>query len=826
MAANKFATMLHRNTTNRVVVILVYTVLEWILIFLLLLNSFFSFLISQFASYFGLQQPCILCSRIDHHLTSSPSSSTSYTHLICESHAKEIFCNSGFGMKDDGDEDERDERMKIDGVCDGGGDCFSLRDGTEEDLKEEESLTELEFVQNPPSSSSEGHHDRFIEYCLGEDHSLEIIGLNYHNHGDDPGCEFDRLVPVELIDSSTSAFQDGSFKTRVVEHENHRNQGLVGGDDDEEEVGEEEEEEEEKAGEEEEEEEVGEELVLSIEMSITDQNGDGSSVPVLVETSLDSAYNANITEQELESSGAEEDMVIEGRIDEQEDAEMIKPEDPLVQEEVREDTTLVIVDHESQQVLDRNLSVNQVQEEPTPFLWQTEDLPSAKGKETESPKAFDEQSHTAAVSNGPGELHLFEPIDNSVDKSGERGMDRDHVPTCPEPTDSWAEESLDGSVRSETESSDPVITIERLKESLKSERKSLNALYAELEEERNASAIAANQTMAMINRLQEEKAAMQMEALQYQRMMEEQSEYDQEALQLLNELMVKREREKQELEKELDVYRKRVLEYDAKEKLRFVRRRRSGNSSATCSNGEEIDELSSIDLNREAKNESESLSENPESSVHHDDENISLEEIAMDCVKHMTSLDDSLAEFEDERLSILDQLKELEEKLLNLSEANEVTDDVDSVRQSLNCSYDVSTAEENGDSHELSNEKDYPERKTMSSMAKILLPFLDAAEDDETGEGLIRENNVDESGIEDSPLCRFDSKQLAIEDEVDHVYERLQALEADREFLKHCMSSIQKGDKGMDLLQEILQHLRDLKSVEIRVRSMSESPLS
>lgn len=62
--------------------------------------------------------------------------------------------------------------------------------------------------------------------------------------------------------------------------------------------------------------------------------------------------------------------------------------------------------------------------------------------------------------------------------------------------------------------------------------------------------------MAIINRLHEEKAAMQMEALQYQRMMEEQSEFDQEALQLLNELMVKREKENAELEKELEVYRK------------------------------------------------------------------------------------------------------------------------------------------------------------------------------------------------------------------------------------------------------------------------------
>ena len=78
--------------------------------------------------------------------------------------------------------------------------------------------------------------------------------------------------------------------------------------------------------------------------------------------------------------------------------------------------------------------------------------------------------------------------------------------------------------------------------------------------------------MAMITRLQEEKAAMQMEALQYQRMMEEQSEYDQEALQLLNELMMKREKEKQELEEELEEYRQKVMEYEAKEKLRVLRR--------------------------------------------------------------------------------------------------------------------------------------------------------------------------------------------------------------------------------------------------------------
>lgn len=420
-----------------------------------------------------------------------------------------------------------------------------------------------------------------------------------------------------------------------------------------------------------------------------------------------------------------------------------------------------------------------------------------------------------------------------------------------EKRESGTEESLDGSVVSEMDSGDPVLTAERLKTALKAERKALSALYGELEEERSASAIAANQTMAMINRLQEEKATMQMEALQYQRMMEEQSEYDQEALQLLNELMVKREKEKQELEKELEVYRKKVLEYEAKEKMRRMRRIKDGsvrsrnsssngsvrsrNSSSTSSNAEDIDELS-IDLNREVRDEDGSICANQETSMNNTpgDEVINLQEIALDCVKQMSALDDSLAEFEEERLSILDQLKALEEKLFTLGD-NEFIEDVNSVGHSskysvkgLDESYELSTPEENGVSNGSSKDKHYPERKTMGSMAKSLLPLLDAA-DNETEEGLIFEENMESEfvEIESSSVSKFDldSKKLAIEEEVDHVYERLQALEADREFLKHCMSSIKKGDKGMDLLQEILQHLRDLRAVELRMRNMSDDPL-
>ncbi|KAJ0237544.1 GTD-binding domain-containing protein [Hirschfeldia incana] len=99
--------------------------------------------------------------------------------------------------------------------------------------------------------------------------------------------------------------------------------------------------------------------------------------------------------------------------------------------------------------------------------------------------------------------------------------------------------------------------LHHLNRQVRLDRKSLMDLYMELDEERSASAVAANNAMAMITRLQAEKAAVQMEALQYQRMMDEQAEYDQEALQSMSGLLVKREEDMRELEAEVEAYRLR-----------------------------------------------------------------------------------------------------------------------------------------------------------------------------------------------------------------------------------------------------------------------------
>lgn len=369
---------------------------------------------------------------------------------------------------------------------------------------------------------------------------------------------------------------------------------------------------------------------------------------------------------------------------------------------------------------------------------------------------------------------------------------------------SKVEESLHGSFLDENKDGDHDMcyTIKQLKSDLEAEKKARNELYTELEAERNAAAIAANQTMAMITRLQEEKAAMQMEALQYQRVMEEQAEYDQDALQLLNEVVAKREREKQELEKELDEYRERVSDYDAKEKAMLLIQKCSGNFSSTCSIDNDSDVLS-IDLNRNF-NKVEDIDYSKDISL-------------VECSKQWGAIEDSLEELEEERMSIIKQLKELEEKLHKGEKQDEelYLEDEKQMEHSLVKEQDKKDLESNSElcsqevnlvsscfSTSIITSENHP--KTMASVARRLLDLVES--DDNEMENMALTNIV---GVE------TESKRLAIEKEMEHVYGRLQALEADTEFLRHCIGSVNKGAEGLNLLQEILQHLRELRDAEI-----------
>ncbi|XP_028800552.1 LOW QUALITY PROTEIN: myosin-binding protein 3-like [Neltuma alba] len=878
MAANKFATLLHRNT-NTVVVTLVYAVLEWVLILLLLLNSLFSYLITRFAKWVGLKPPCLLCSRLDHVLEPESKSKVLQSDAVCETHAAEIskmgFCSihgkmaetqsmcedclvsirgmafvSWFSEKsercsccdkslrttytsketliveasddDDEDEDEEEGEEEGDRECDHqilfDVESFILREVAEDrsnssvskDAEKDEKEDDLIIITDT-DPISECHHllHRFSE-SVWEDRSFDCISMRFETNVDDKD---QRVIPVELIDSFTSANFGACKSEDGVGKKDQKIETLAS------------------------ESSIEAELSMKDHMVLEqDDEGlknDGDNAESAMEKQDDEqAFECT---QEDQTSSSDDDAEVQNAFDEF-----------LAQNNICQSQSLFCGDNNiettPEEADDTQDNLPQSEEPSCSCECIEEDQSLTSDDDAEVPDAFDKfiaqnslgmsHSHsfsclveTGANDEEDADLSLAdenheETSHNHSSKScAEDEVEEDKLPETPSSVDGLhylhgkmllyeKTESGDGS---EIENGDSVSTIEQLKTALKAERKTLSALYQELEEERSASAIAANQTMAMITRLQEEKAAMQMEALQYQRMMEEQSEYDQEALQLLNDLMVKREKEKKELEKELEEYKQKVMDFEAKEKLRVLRRMKM----------EVIEVENPLLLRLWVK----TLRSNPLMNCEpREEDNIntttstdtvsSLEEMTMDCVKHMNALDSSLAEFEEEKLSILDQLKALEEKLITLGDKEQLLDD-------LNQNSFFSSPEEDMCCNNVySDDKQcHSPRMPMASLAKRLLPFLDAVNDDETEESYSCGRQEENSG---GPIDNATMK-VSIEEEVDHVYEKLQALETDTEFLKNCMGSTEQGDqKGMDLLQDILLHLRDLKAVELRLNQLGD----
>ncbi|KAI9108133.1 hypothetical protein K1719_021006 [Acacia pycnantha] len=101
--------------------------------------------------------------------------------------------------------------------------------------------------------------------------------------------------------------------------------------------------------------------------------------------------------------------------------------------------------------------------------------------------------------------------------------------------------------------------IKMLEAALEEEKAAYADLCLELEKERSSAATAADEAMAMISRLQEEKAFIEIETRQYQRMIEERVAYEEEEMDILQEILIRRERENHFLEKELEAYRQMNL---------------------------------------------------------------------------------------------------------------------------------------------------------------------------------------------------------------------------------------------------------------------------
>ncbi|KAI3763753.1 hypothetical protein L2E82_13750 [Cichorium intybus] len=879
MTANKFATMLHNNT-NRITLILVYAVLEWTLIILLLLNSVFSYLIIKFAQFFGLNPPCFWCARID-RLYESENNNLRY-HL-CELHSKEVshlgFCSIHQKLAESHDmcEDcsspdpgfqkesrnfvfskvERINAIQSDGEDEVNFTCSCCRANFERKFVDDSSC----FVIHPfwdilgnakKGNSVNDHIENFVadvqietdyvekthkfdddEEQETEEAEIDVMKdlnafeqeLIQFGKGEDLNSQDlqffidysgNQLFPFELLDTKTEEirndpededhefgdFQKAQVISKEIDESVHQeteesskfsektlvsNENLM---------------------------DFGNEQVAIDQQTQTpsiDTEELQESVSDIHSSEVDDSLHQKTEESSTfaEKSHVSHDNLIDFgndqvAVDEKTPTTIIdtEPRDSDIQSSEIDDSVHQITEESSKfdektHVFHENLidfgneqvpideqtqttsidfkerdSETYSSEIDDSFHWKTEESYKVDEKTHvydenlidfgNKQVAIDDQTQTPSIATqelqeGDSDIHsvheeedvsigteipVLDSCDeikheehssnsNNLQSDIENDFEEERTPDTPssihslnplhknwlipDMKESLNEESYDGSTMSE-----PVDTAEKLKSALKAERKALHDLYSELEEERNANAVSANETMAMINRLQEEKAAMQMEALQYQRMMEEQSEYDQEALQLLNELMMKKE-------KELESYRKKVTEYEAKEKIRVLRgSTKTGTSSISWSHSEDDDGLS-IDF------------EGNQETQHRNHQSTPIDSVL--------DLESSLADFEEERVSILEQLKVLESKLFALSDE------------------------------------------------------------------------------EDRHFANTTKKRIDMEEEVDQLYGRLQALEADREFLKHCIGSMKKGDKGMELLQEILYHLRDLRNVNLRAKNYTENAL-
>ncbi|PIN23669.1 hypothetical protein CDL12_03600 [Handroanthus impetiginosus] len=652
MAANTFTTILHKNC-HKIIVILVYAILEWILMLLLFLNSLFSYLILMFTKYFGLKPFCTFCSRLD-HIFDGQKHKNSYLDHVCEAHMIEIsslsYCSNH----------ERLSESK--NMCSNCSSTYALFSWTSQGVSENEG--------DRCSCCNEILTRKFfkptwdvLDYIQEKTSSAEVIDAGQDS---DTTAQSKSLSEADRMNHDIDQFEDkrddcddsdqGAFECEKLGTHNQSND--------------------------------------------------------------DPDWNLGCNE----------------------DDESVSMTDMLLQnaEDIDSDR-FICIELIGTEPLMANGSEDVEDEEEDEDECDIQDEDVEKCKKSGSDVVFS----TSRMKEDSAEAEEVEGLDNFPDKQVEGEK------YSLEKVGSRLEDSFGGSVISNNEES---MTIEDLKSIIKAQKIALNELYVELEEERKAAAIAANETMAMITKLQEEKAIVKIEALQYQRMMEEQVEYDQEALQLLNNLVTKREKEKQELEKELEVYRNKVLGYETREKMAIVR-----------SNDDR-----SVDLN-----------ECDDGSFDSDQER---------------DLDDDLEDLDIRDISL--ELKALEAKVFAIhADEPQVSKDVrdfDALRHEEKEVLDSSCNDP--------NVKYHFDRKTEDLKATKLLPLFDTIEN--------------EYAEEDINKTELDKSKFFIQEEFSHVYERLQALEADKEFLKHCISSMMKGNKGLSLLQEILQHLRDLRKTE------------
>ncbi|KAG2713551.1 hypothetical protein I3760_04G181300 [Carya illinoinensis] len=722
--------------------VLISTACEWFLIFLLLVDAILSYFLTKFASYCKLHPPCILCSRIDHLLGNEKPKF--YQHMLCSNHRSEISslischihgklvsgngmcedCLLSFTMKNNSSQETHRLLVSILGMdLVGYGFHSTLQN---DDFISSSKSTKLCSCCNKPWSHSQ----------LNRRHRLKKIRDKFS------GLETSHLLGKSGFDSLLHV---GYSKLKIT-------------------------------------------FDSEYEVPFTDDDGGGHVIPKKSEPKGDS---------KVQCTSKTPTKTISKGLDLKQPTHHYNPMsllvDPSVQPDVSQPQDMeflasdVATDHGLSEL--NWLQVNQKFDPyALPELTSLDDIPQVANvmevSSGESTKGSLMLSHYATGTSDLGHVSINENeevlnsvcttygtythadqiiLSSSSASPVVHGCDEQTIDT-PSSNGNLTLQKPDASL-SEIEGEN---LLDKLKQQVDKDRKCIRDLYKELEEERNASEIATNQAMAMITRLQEEKAALYMEALQYLRMMEEQAEYNVEALEKANDLLAKKERD-------------------------------TGFGS-----GEIIHER-----NDGLKEECVSMrTEVPKSS----DEPFVTKTPCL--------------EFEEEKLYISQRLKNLERKFHQFScdstlsnmpnggHFEKLMTGINDQEESIIC--------------KMSHQSDCQMEVKGSCMENDLHISNGSLT---SHEGLVGSNGDNHYISEGNNFVNSSGeKHLMHQREIDFVVlgneildlnERLQALEEDNDFLEQSLNSLQNGSEGLQFVQEIAHQLQELRKIGIRLRCQS-----
>ncbi|XP_004495123.1 probable myosin-binding protein 4 isoform X2 [Cicer arietinum] len=347
-------------------------------------------------------------------------------------------------------------------------------------------------------------------------------------------------------------------------------------------------------------------------------------------------------------------------------------------------------------------------------------------------------------------------------------------------------ESVDGNNINEIEGES---IVDRLKQQIEDDKKCMEALHKELEEERNASAIAADEAMSMITRLQEEKAALQMEALQYLRMMEEQAEYDNEEFEKVNDLLTEKEKELQDLEAELEYYKSNS---DLTDKPMIQGMHEDGRDSKR--ENVMAQNICLHNITDTVNNFSNSKSSE-------------VSKASDEVVAGGTSI----LEFEEEKQYISHCLECLEKKLHQISCSKFSSQMPNAKPEKLEISKLNQQGVSNREETDLSIHQNLTSNKSYNDKDEST-----ASDTDECS--LSIENNRSTFVEPETSKPSREIDLVALENEISDLNERLEALEFDHDLIEHITNSLQNGNDGKQFIQDIARQLHELRKIGMRSR--------